>query len=317
MGKADWEKQKKKTLTMAKKQALGRGLGALLSDASTDVTSNLSVAQTSTAVVGNIAMLKINKIEANPFNPRIEFEKEGLTELASSIKELGIIQPLTVRKLGNDKYQIISGERRYRASQVAGLTEVPAYIRIANDQAMLEMALVENIQRRDLNPMEIAFSYKRLVEECDLTQEELADRVGKKRSSTSNYLRLLNLPAEIQNALKEKIISFGHARTLIALDDEEVQSYSFDMIVSEKLSVRKVEELVKETKEAQKATSEKKPTSKKEDALSFSQQKFKDDLVSLLNSKVKVKPGNNGGGNLVISFKSEKDLERIMKIIDA
>jgi ParB family chromosome partitioning protein len=218
---------------MAKKQALGRGLGALLSDASTDVTSTLGVAQASTAVVGNIAMLKISKIEANPFNPRLEFDKEGLTELASSIKELGIIQPLTVRKLGNDKYQIISGERRYRASQVAGLTEVPAYIRIANDQAMLEMALVENIQRRDLNPMEIAFSYKRLVDECDLTQEELADRVGKKRSSTANYLRLLNLPAEIQNALKEETISFGHARTLIALDDEEVQSYIFDMIVTE------------------------------------------------------------------------------------
>ena len=165
--------------------------------------------------------------------------------------------------------------------------------------------------------MEIAFSYKRLVDECDLTQEELADRVGKKRSSTANYLRLLNLPAEIQNALKEKTISFGHARTLIALDDEEVQSYIFDMIVTEKLSVRKVEELVKETKEAQKATPEKKSTSKKDDALSFSQQKFKDDLVSLLNSKVKVKPGNNGGGNLVIPFKSEKDLEKIMKIIDA
>ena len=302
---------------MAKKQALGRGLGALLSDASTDVTSNLGVAQANTAVVGNIAMLKISKIEANPFNPRLEFDKEGLTELASSIKELGIIQPLTVRKLGNDKYQIISGERRYRASQVAGLTEVPAYIRIANDQAMLEMALVENIQRRDLNPMEIAFSYKRLVDECDLTQEELADRVGKKRSSTANYLRLLNLPAEIQNALKEETISFGHARTLIALDDEEVQSYIFDMIVTEKLSVRKVEELVKETKEAQKATPEKKSKAKKEEALSFSQQKFKDDLVSLLNSKVKVKPSNNGGGNLVIPFKSEKDLERIMKIIDA
>ena len=302
---------------MAKKQALGRGLGALLSDASTDVTSTLGVAKASSAVVGNIAMLKISKIKANPFNPRIEFDKEGLTELASSIKELGIIQPLTVRKLGNDKYQIISGERRYRASQVAGLTEVPAYIRIANDQAMLEMALVENIQRRDLNPMEIAFSYKRLVDECDLTQEELADRVGKKRSSTANYLRLLNLPAEIQNALKEKIISFGHARTLIALDDEEVQSYIFDMIVTEKLSVRKVEELVKETKEAQKATPEKKSKAKKEEALSFSQQKFKDDLVSLLNSKVKVKPSNNGGGNLVIPFKSEKDLERIMKIIDA
>lgn len=303
---------------MAKKQALGKGLGALLSDTKTDVTSSLSIDENNAQAVGNIANLRISQIEVNPFNPRTEFEKEGLAELASSIKELGLVQPLTVRKLGNDKFQIISGERRFRAAQAAGLKEVPAYIRIANDQAMLEMALVENIQRRDLNPLEIAFSYKRLVEECDLTQEELADRVGKKRSSTANYLRLLSLPVEIQNALKDKTISFGHARTLIALDDEDVQTYIFDMIVKEKLSVRKVEELVKETKEAQKSgNSDTKTKSKKADPLSFTQQKFKDDLASLLKSKVKVKLGNNGSGNLVIPFKSEEDLERIMKILDA
>lgn len=303
---------------MAKKQALGRGLGALLSDSKTDVTSNLGIDETNTKAVGNIANLKISQIEVNPFNPRVEFEKEGLAELASSIRELGLIQPLTVRKLGNDKFQIISGERRYRASKAAGLNEVPAYIRIANDQAMLEMALVENIQRRDLNPLEIAFSYKRLVDECGLTQEELADRVGKKRSSTANYLRLLNLPVEIQNALKDKSISFGHARTLIALDDEDVQTYIFDLIVKEKLSVRKVEELVKETKEAQKTgVLNSKNKTKTTEPLSFTQQKYKDDLISLLTSKVKVKLGNNGSGNLVIPFKSEKDLERIMQIIDA
>lgn len=303
---------------MAKKQALGRGLGALLSDAKTDVTSSLDISDSSDTVVGSIADIAIDKIEANPFNPRTEFEKEGLAELASSIKELGVVQPLTVRKLGNDRYQIISGERRFRASQVVGLKKIPAYIRVANDQAMLEMALVENIQRRDLNPMEIAFSYKRLVDECGLTQEELADRVGKKRSSTSNYLRLLNLPSEIQNALKSKEISFGHARTLVAIDDEEVQSYIFDMIVKENLSVRKVEELVKETKEAQNNPSkEEKPKGKKSTALSFTQQKYKDDLTELLASKVKVTPSNKGGGNLVIPFKSEKDLERIMKILDA
>lgn len=303
---------------MAKKQALGKGLGALLSDTKTDVTSSIGINEANVQAVGNIANLKISQIEVNPFNPRTEFEKEGLAELAASIKELGLVQPLTVRKLGNDKFQIISGERRFRASQAAGLTEVPAYIRIANDQAMLEMALVENIQRRDLNPLEIAFSYKRLVDECGLTQEELADRVGKKRSSTANYLRLLNLPVDIQNALKEKTISFGHARTLIALDDEEVQSYIFDMIVKEKLSVRKVEELVKETKEAQKNdVKEKKTKTKKADPLSFTQQKFKDDLASLLKSKVKMKLTDKGSGNLVIPFKSEEDLERIMKILDA
>lgn len=298
---------------MAKKQALGRGLGALLSDASTDITSNLGI-QEREHVVGNIAMLKISQIEVNPFNPRIEFEKDGLAELASSIKELGIVQPLTVRKLGNDKFQIISGERRFKASQIVGLKEIPAYIRIANDQAMLEMALVENIQRRDLNPMEIALSYKRLVDECNLTQEALADRVGKKRSSTANYLRLLTLPIEIQNALKEKKISFGHARSLISIDDDEVKLYILDMIIKENLSVRKVEDLVRESKEAQTNQSEK--TKKPTNTLSDSHKKMKSNLKEILNAKVNLKSNNNGGGNIVISFKSESDLERIMKIID-
>ncbi len=303
---------------MSKKQALGRGLGALLSDNNTDVTSNLSIKDSGSQMVGNIANLKISQIEVNPFNPRVEFEKEGLSELASSIRELGLVQPLTVRKLGNDKFQIISGERRFRASQAAGLTEVPAYIRVANDQGMLEMALVENIQRRDLNPLEIAFSFKRLVDECGLTQEELAERVGKKRSSTANYLRLLNLPLEIQNALKDNTISFGHARPLIALDDEDVQLYIYDMIVKDKLSVRVVEELVKETKEANlKERTEAKVKDKKDGLISFTQQKFMDDLASLLNVKVKMKMGNNGSGNLVIPFKSENDLERIIKLLDA
>lgn len=299
---------------MAKKQALGRGLGALLSDASTDITSNLGI-QEREHVVGNIAMLKISQIEVNPFNPRIEFEKDGLAELASSIKELGIVQPLTVRKLGNDKFQIISGERRFKASQIVGLKEIPAYIRIANDQAMLEMALVENIQRRDLNPMEIALSYKRLVDECNLTQEALADRVGKKRSSTANYLRLLTLPIEIQNALKEKKISFGHARSLISIDDDEVKLYILDMIIKENLSVRKVEDLVRESKEAQTNQSEK--TKKPTNTLSDSHKKMKSHLKEFLDTKVNLKSNNNGGGNIVISFKSDSDLERIMKIIHA
>lgn len=300
---------------MAKKQALGRGLGALLSDSSTDITSNLGVEHRDN-VVGNVAMLSLDKIEVNPFNPRTEFDSDGIAELSSSIKELGIVQPLTVRKLGNDRYQIISGERRFRASQIVGLKVVPAYIRVANDQGMLEMALVENIQRRDLNAMEIALSYKRLIDECDLTQEELADRVGKKRSSTANYLRLLNLPAEIQNSLKSNEISFGHARALIALDDEDVQLYIFELILKEKLSVRKVEDLVRESKEAHKNEVPSKPK-KAVEGLSFTQQKMKDDLHQLLNAKVGLKPNNKGGGNIVISFQSDEDLERILKIIDA
>ncbi len=295
-----------------KKNALGRGLSALLENSGTDITSSLP-ADKASQTAGNIAMIGIELIEANPFQPRTEFEKESLLELAQSIKELGIIQPITVRKLGYDKFQIISGERRFRASQVAGLHEIPAYIRIANDQAMLEMALVENIQRQELNPIEVALSYKRLIEECHLTQEELGERVGKNRSTTANYLRLLKLPAQIQAALKSQEISMGHARALLAIEDEDVLLYIFRKIVAENLSVRKVEELARQTGEEQNSTTAPK---KKGSELSFDEQKLKEDLSKLFGTKIKLKKSTEGKGNIVIPFKSEKDLIRIKELLD-
>lgn len=295
-----------------KKNSLGRGLSALLENSGTDITSSLP-ADKANQTAGNVANIRIELIEANPFQPRTEFEKEALLELAQSIKELGIIQPITVRKLGYDKFQIISGERRFRASQVAGLTEIPAYIRIANDQAMLEMALVENIQRQELNPIEVALSYKRLIDECHLTQEELGERVGKNRSTTANYLRLLKLPAQIQASLKSQEITMGHARALLAIDDEDVLLYIFRKILAENLSVRKVEELARQTGEEQVAA----PAAKKKIAgLSFDEQKLKEDLSSMFGTKVKLKKNPEGNGNIVIPFKSEKDLIRIKELLD-
>jgi len=296
-----------------KKNSLGRGLSALLENSGTDITSSLP-ADKANQTAGNVANIRIELIEANPFQPRTEFEKEALLELAQSIKELGIIQPITVRKLGYDKFQIISGERRFRASQVAGLTEIPAYIRIANDQAMLEMALVENIQRQELNPIEVALSYKRLIDECHLTQEELGERVGKNRSTTANYLRLLKLPAQIQASLKSQEISMGHARALLAIDDEDVLLYIFRKIIAENLSVRKVEELARQTGEepVQAPTNNKKKVA----GLSFDEQKLKEDLSSMFGTKVKLKKNAEGNGSIVIPFKSEKDLIRIKELLD-
>jgi ParB family chromosome partitioning protein len=294
-----------------KKRALGRGLESLLGDAISSRKSSLS-SESAPVAPSNIQNVNIELIETNPFQPRTEFEKEALLELSLSIKELGIIQPITVRKLGKDKYQLISGERRLRASQAAGLTEIPTYIRVANDQAMLEMALVENIQRRDLNPIEVALSYDRLVKECDLTQEELGNRVGKNRASTSNYLRLLKLPSEIQSALSKQEISFGHGRALAALDDEQVQLYIFDQVKKGSWSVRKLENEIRESKEL-KAEVVKKPKL----SLSFSQQKAQDDLTDLLKTKVALKSNNKGGGQVVIKFKSGGDLERLMSILNA
>ena len=202
---------------MAKqKKALGRGLSAILNNPNTDITQTKTTAETITPA-GGIGELLINTIEVNPFQPRTHFDETALNELANSIKELGVIQPITVRKLGYDKYQLISGERRFRASQLAGLTKIPAFIRIANDQEMLEMALVENIQRQDLDAIEVALSYKLLQDECNLTQEKLSERVGKKRSTVSNYLRLLNLNPIVQAGIRDKMISMGHARTLVVL----------------------------------------------------------------------------------------------------
>lgn len=294
-----------------KKRALGRGLESLLGDAINDRKPVIG-GDVRSVSASNIQNISIKSIETNPFQPRTEFDKDALLELSLSIKELGIIQPITVRKLGTDKYQLISGERRLRASQAAGLTEIPTYIRVANDQAMLEMALVENIQRRDLNPIEVALSYDRLVKECDLTQEELGNRVGKNRASTSNYLRLLKLPSEIQSALSKKEISFGHGRALAALDDEQVQLYIFDQIKKESWSVRKLEKEIRESKEIKTGSVKKKKVS-----LSFSHQKIKDDLTDLLQTKVDLKSNNKGGGQVVIKFKSSEELDRLMGVLNA
>ena len=227
-----------------KKRALGRGLSALLKNPETDITSHEPISESK--VAGSINEIAIAQIEVNPFQPRTEFDQENLQELATSIQQLGIIQPITVRKLGYDKYQLISGERRFRASQLAGLEKVPSYIRIANDKEMLEMALVENIQREQLNAIEVALSYKRLMEECKLTQERMSERVGKKRSTIANYLRLLKLPAEIQVGLRDGKISMGHARALVNVSNSHTQLNIFHDTVANGFSVRDIEQIVKE-----------------------------------------------------------------------
>ena len=295
---------------MSKKPALGKGLGALLQNADTDITVG-SRGEDVGNIVGAVSSLSITEIEANPFQPRTQFEKDALVELSDSIRELGIIQPVTVRKLGYGKYQLISGERRFRASQIAGLKEIPAFIRIANDQEMLEMALVENIQRQDLDAIEVAFSYQKLIEECKLTQEKMSERVGKKRSTVANYLRLLKLPAEIQLAIRTKDISMGHARALVNIADEKKQLAISRRIVKEGLSVRQVEEIVKGRKAEKTASSPKVAASD----LSFSQQKIKEDLSDFLNTNVQLQSSSNGKGKLTIPFASEKELERIIELL--
>jgi ParB family chromosome partitioning protein len=296
---------------MAKqKKALGRGLSAILSNPSTDITHNKTSNEVQ-AAVGGIGELLINTIEVNPFQPRTHFDETTLNELADSIRELGVIQPITVRKLGYDKYQLISGERRFRASQLAGLTKVPAYIRVANDQEMLEMALVENIQRQDLDAIEVALSYKLLQDECNLTQEKLSERVGKKRSTVSNYLRLLSLNPIIQAGIRDKMISMGHARTLVNIVDEDAQLELYKAILTDSLSVRQTEQLVQGVKNninktAPKATKSKAP-------LPFSIQQLTKDFEDKLKSKTEIKLQKNGNGKLIISFKNENELEHIIQ----
>ena len=291
-----------------KKKVLGRGLSALLKNPETDITTNKSNDQGN--VVGSVNHIPINQIEVNPFQPRTEFKPEALQELVASIQQLGIIQPLTVRKLGYDKYQLISGERRFRASQFAKLEHVPAYIRIANDQEMLEMALVENIQREHLNAIEVALSYKRLMEECKLTQEKMSQRVGKKRSSISNYLRLLKLPAKIQIGLKEEKISMGHARALINVENKETQLNIFHDTVANGFSVRDVEQIVKEFgKSGYKKTAMKRT----KNFPSFAHQKIANDLSHSLGKEVKLQVANSGKGKIEILFKSEEELYTIIR----
>ena len=292
------------------KKALGRGLSAILSNPSTDITQSKSTNETQIAV-GEIGELLINTIEVNPFQPRTQFKETALNELANSIKELGVIQPITVRKLGYDKYQLISGERRFRASQLAGLSKIPAYIRIANDQEMLEMALVENIQRQDLDAIEVALSYKLLQDECKLTQEKLSERVGKKRSTVSNYLRLLNLSPIIQAGIRDRMISMGHARSLVNILDEEAQLTLYKAILTDSLSVRQTEQLAQGVKNSTKITKTKPASSKV--PLPFSIQQLTKDFEEKLNSNTEVKLQKNGKGKLIISFKNEDELEHIFQ----
>lgn len=293
-----------------KKPALGRGLSALLENSDTDISSK-SFAENASEILGSIAQINLDEIEANPFQPRTSFEEDSLKELASSIRELGIIQPVTVRKTGYKRYQLISGERRFRASKLAHVTSIPAYVRVANDQELLEMALVENIQRENLDAIEISISFQRLIEECNLTQEKMSLRVGKKRSTITNYLRLLKLPAEIQLAIRNRDISMGHARALVNIEDHSSLMKLFRKIISEKLSVRKVEDLAQSIKSGKSAGQE-----KLKGEVSFADQKFIEDMRRFLSSKLKIQKSSDGSGKIVIPFQSQDDLERIVDLFD-
>lgn len=291
-----------------KKKALGRGLSALLNDPENDIKS--AEDKNADKVVGNIVELSLEAIEVNPFQPRTSFSEEALKELASSIRELGVIQPITVRKLDFNKYQLVSGERRYRASKMLGLETIPSYIRIANDQESLEMALVENIQRQDLDPIEVALSYQRLIDEIDLTQEELSDRVGKNRSTIANYLRLLKLDPIIQTGMRDGFLSMGHGRALINISTTDVQLEVYEQILKDKLSVRETEALVKRIQE-----DFKKPKAKETSKVDEKKQKALKQISSYFGAKVELKLNKKGNGKLIVPFSSDEDFQRIKKLI--
>jgi ParB family transcriptional regulator, chromosome partitioning protein len=294
---------------VVKKQALGRGLSALLKDPENNIQSVDD--KNADKVVGNIIELDIDSIEINPFQPRSNFNEESLRELATSIRELGVIQPITVRKIDFNQYQLISGERRLRASKLSGLTTIPAYIRIANDNESLIMALVENIQRHDLDPIEIALSYQRLIDEIQLTQEQMSDRVGKKRSTIANYLRLLKLDPIIQTGIRDGFISMGHGRAIINIDDLDIQTDIYQKIVSQNLSVRETEALVKTYQESLKPA-----PSKTVKGNSFEvEDNEKKAISSYFGAKVDVKIAGNGKGKITIPFHSKEDFNRIIKLI--
>jgi ParB family chromosome partitioning protein len=292
-----------------KKQALGRGLSALLKDPENDIKSASD--KNADKVVGNIVELEVNAIEVNPFQPRSNFNDEALQELASSIRELGVIQPITVRKLDFNKYQLVSGERRFRASKLIGLDTIPAYIRIANDQESLEMALVENIQRQDLDPIEIALSYQRLIDEIKLTQEKLSERVGKKRSTITNYMRLLRLDPIIQTGIRDGFVSMGHGRTLVNVEKKEDQILLYEKIIGENLSVRETERAVKAYHEG--ITSPR--GIKKSRTIPVFVKQATNELANHLSTKVAINATDTGKGRITIPFSSEDEFNRIKKII--
>ena len=289
------------------RRALGRGLDAILQSPETDITSKDISGD---FVAGAIAEIDINLIETNPFQPRTEFDETALKELAQSIKEQGVIQPVTVRKLGYNKYQLISGERRLRASKMAGLAKIPVFIRVANDEQMLELALIENIHRENLNAIEVAISYQRLIDECNMTQEEVSDKVGKSRSAVANFLRLLKLPAEVQIAIRDGHITMGHARALINITDKEQQLKLLQQIIEGEMNVRQTEELAEKAKN---------PEAKERKQTNFIPEHFKSKIKTLsqtLNTKVKVTRNVKGQGSVVIDFKDEAEFDRIMELFN-
>ena len=295
-----------------RKNVLGRGLASILRNSETDITSKK---ENKNSVVGNISSIKISDITTNPFQPRTVFDEESLYQLSSSIQELGIIQPITIRKLGYNKYQLISGERRLRASKLAGKEKIPAFIRIANDQEMLEMALIENIQRSNLNPIDIALSYKRLIDECNLTQKECSKRIGKKRSTIANYLGLLKLPEVIQLALKKKKVSMGISKTLINVKNTEKQLNIFYDAIEHGFSVREVEQIVKEFKTiSYKRTSKVKNISNNK--IPFAIQQIIHNLSKSLKQNIELRKNKKGDGKVIIPFKCDKELQQIISILN-
>jgi ParB family transcriptional regulator, chromosome partitioning protein len=293
-----------------KKIGLGRGLGALLSDSGAGEAQQETVTRR-LETISSMSEISVDDIETNPFQPRTHFDQQALQELSESIKVQGIIQPITVRQIDNNKYQLISGERRLQASKMAGLTKIPAYVRTANDQQMLEMALIENIQRENLNAIEIALSYQRLMTECSLKQEQLGDRVGKNRTTVNNYMRLLKLPPDIQAAVRDTKISMGHARALVNVDSQEEQLQLFKRILVEELSVRKVEEAVRNLSNAPEDDEKPKRNTVIKQEITSLQSK----LASYFGSKVTIKADDKHKGEIKIPFTSKEDLERILSAI--
>jgi ParB family chromosome partitioning protein len=285
-----------------KRPDLGKGIRALLENMDTSLNSEATI-------LGNTSNIPLDQIEVNPFQPRHDFDEAAMVELAESIKVHGVIQPITVRKLGVRKYQVIAGERRLRAAKMAALTEIPAFLRSADDEQMLEMALIENTHREDLNAIEVAINYRRLIDECNLKQEDLAEKVGKNRTTVTNYLRLLKLPPEIQQAIKSKTITMAHARAIINVDDPMVQLHIYKETLKNDLSVRAVEELARDF------TGGRKSKEKKSVTLPFSYQRLQDKISSHLATKVQIRRRRLGKGEIVITFFSEGDLERLSEIL--
>lgn len=299
-------------MSAEKRNALGKGLSALLNDSvnvNPDKNTRSVSGNSEISDLGSVNHIRISQIEVNPFQPRTEFDQQALHDLADSIKLQGLIQPITLRRINAQAYQLISGERRLRASKIAGLTEIPAYVRTANDQQMLEMALIENIQRENLNAIEVALSFQRMLDECNLKQEELGERVSKNRSTVTNYLRLLRLPPAIQASIRDGGISMGHAKALLTVEDPVKQLFINQQILQQGLSVRKVEEM---TRDLQKAPKKISPAQN----LSFEVQKVQDDLSSKFGSRVKLRMTEQGKGAIEIPFLSEDDLGRILEMLD-